>query len=271
MATNTPHMRAARPRVPLYGAPPNVSDTNAPMISELLYGEVFCLTEAITPRADFVAGHSVHDKYSGYARASDLMPDEGAGARVSALRSFVFPAPDLKTPPLFALSLGSLVKADFADVDGFVAVQQGGKTIGYIFAAHLTPLAPAPPTNAKAAPTKSTYADVAQQFLGTPYLWGGRSSLGIDCSGLVQISLQQAGRSCPRDSHEQAAALGAPATTPEYGDLLFWKETANITHVGMVSAPNRLLHATAHTMTVIEEDLKNACARIGAPLIKRLI
>ncbi|MEM8699656.1 MAG: NlpC/P60 family protein, partial [Pseudomonadota bacterium] len=99
-------------------------------------------------------------------------------------------------------------------------------------------------------------------FLGMPYVWGGRSSFGLDCSALVQLALQAAGLDCPRDSDMQEAALGetlTPGTVPKRGDLLFWKG-----HVGIVCDSQTLLHATAHGMQVISEPLSRAIARIVA-------
>ena len=100
---------------------------------------------------------------------------------------------------------------------------------------------------------------VAESFLGVPYLWGGKSSLGIDCSGLVQIALQTAGVACPRDTYMQESALGQPKALAELrrGDLVFWKG-----HVGIASDATTLLHANAHHMMVVKEPVSEAVTRI---------
>ena len=148
---------------------------------------------------------------------------------------------------------------------------------GFVFAGHLRPLARREPD----------FVAVAEGLVGAPYLWGGKTSQGVDCSGLVQISLAQAGIAAPRDTDLQQARLGraldpvadfsnAALPTADLaglarGDLVFWKG-----HVGIMTDPQTLLHATAYTMSVIREPLRPARDRIlagkGGPItaIRRL-
>ena len=103
------------------------------------------------------------------------------------------------------------------------------------------------------------YVELARRFIGIPYLWGAKESLGIDCSGLMQVVLMQAGYACPRDSDMQMVSVGEQVSgTPQRGDLIFWKG-----HVGLITDPNSLLHANAHFMAVVEERLDLAIERIS--------
>src|SRR6202023_3023919 len=111
---------------------------------------------------------------------------------------------------------------------------------------------------------ESDFVAVAEQFAGTPYLWGGKSSLGIDCSGLVQVSLNAAGTGCPRDSDMQQDGLGRALTSAESkklqrGDLIFWKG-----HVAIARDAHTIVHANAHDMATVVENTHNAIARIEA-------
>jgi cell wall-associated NlpC family hydrolase len=188
------------------------------------------------------------DGYVGYLPAAALGPPDPAPThRVTALRSFVFPAPDLKRPPLGHLSLGARVSV-VATEAGYALLAGGGA----VWAAHLS----AP--DARAADIAGT----AERLVGTPYLWGGRSSLGLDCSGLVQLVLGEAGLAAPRDADMQERGLGThlpvdPAGLRR-GDLVFWRG-----HVGLMLDGERLIHANGHHMAVAVEPLREAVERIA--------
>jgi cell wall-associated NlpC family hydrolase len=122
---------------------------------------------------------------------------------------------------------------------------------GFVPACHLMPVGTREPD----------YVAVAERFLGVPYLWGGKSSLGLDCSGLVQIALTASGAACPRDSDMQEHALGAavPLTELQRGDLVFWND-----HVAIVRDQATLIHANAFHMAVAFEPAREAITRIAA-------
>ncbi|HEX5779788.1 MAG TPA: NlpC/P60 family protein [Xanthobacteraceae bacterium] len=221
-------------------------EPDAPLDTEALHGERVTIYE--TNDEGWSWGQLERDGYVGWLPASEL-GDEGPPPthRVSALRTLVFRGPDIKQPPLASLSLGSRVFV--ARIKGEFAVSEAG---GFIPARHLAPL----------AEHESDFVAVAERFIGTPYLWGGRSSLGLDCSGLVQVALQAAGIECPRDSDMQAAfgsavPFSGDTATLRRGDLVCWKR-----HIGIVSAPGRLLHANAFHMAVADEPLDEAIERI---------
>ena len=161
-------------------------------------------------------------------------------------RTLAFPGPDIKLPPAAALPMGA--RLAIARQDERFAVTANG---WHLPIAHL-------------APIKARQADfvaVAEEFLHAPYLWGGKTSLGIDCSGLVQVALQAAGIACPRDSDMQELALGKLSSLGELrrGDLVFWKG-----HVAIARDSETLLHANAHAMAVAIEPAAEAIARIKA-------
>ncbi len=165
---------------------------------------------------------------------------------MTALRTLAFPGPSIKLPPLEALPLGA--RLAIARIEDRMAVTPSG---AYLPAAHLAPL----------DWNESDFVAVAERFLGTPYLWGGKTALGLDCSGLVQVALTACGVSCPRDSDMQEAALGTAAaadpSTLTRGDLIFWKG-----HVAIVRDRTSLLHANAYHMAVAIEPIADAVVRI---------
>lgn len=235
--------QAALPVVPVAQRP----DPEAPLVTELLYGET---VRVYDERDGWVWLQSDVDDYVGYAPTSALSPDVGATThRVSALGTFAFSRPDIKSPPLMDLPLGARLVVE--RMEGQFAIISDG---GHVPAQHVAP-------EGSYAPE---FVAIAELFHGTPYLWGGRSRIGCDCSGLVQVALQAAGITCPRDSDMQQAALGASIDLAsdlsglQRGDLVFWRG-----HVGIMLDAERLLHANAHHMAVAVEPLREAASRIS--------
>ena len=223
---------------------------DAPLLTEALKGERVTVYDLNAE--GWAWGQLAADSYVGWLSANALAP-VGAPAthKVSALRTFGFPGPSIKLPPLEALPLGA--RLAIVRVEDRLAVTRSG---AYVPLPHLAPLDFVEPD----------FVAVAERFLGVPYLWGGKTALGIDCSGLVQVALTAAGHACPRDSDMQEGALGAPVTDAERkeclrrGDLVFWKG-----HVAIVRDANTLIHANAFHMAVALEPLAEAIARIRAP------
>jgi cell wall-associated NlpC family hydrolase len=187
------------------------------------------------------------DGYVGWLPMNALRaPGPTATHKVAVLRTILFPGRSIKAQPVEGLLLGSRLAVVGQDVD-LARLASGG----YVPARHLVPL------DAAAA----DFVAVAERFTGVPYLWGGKTSLGIDCSGLVQVSLTACGTECPRDSDMQRA-LGtavAPDEALQRGDLVFWAG-----HVGMMRDAATLLHANAFHMAVTSEPFVEAVARIRA-------
>ena len=204
--------------------------------TQLLYGERVTLYDE---EEGWGWVQAARDAYVGWVALNALWSrNDPPTHRVTVARTFIYPGPSIKLPPITAMPLGGDVTIIDERGDFLVTPEQG-----FIWRAHLAPLdRPA-----------ADFVAVAEMFIGAPYLWGGKSSLGVDCSGLVQISLLASGVNAPRDSDMQAAALGeflAPDATLQRGDFVFWKG-----HVGIMRDPVTLLHANGTHMLVSSELL----------------
>ncbi|MEN9708518.1 MAG: hypothetical protein RIQ68_926 [Pseudomonadota bacterium] len=192
-------------------------------------------------------GQLVSDGYVGYMSADSLHKTPLIPTHhVHVPRTFLYAAPNMKTPPVGALPMGAKVEVR-APREAFLQVTSGL----FIWASHLAPL----------DEMRADWVSTAESFLGMPYLWGGKTCLGLDCSGLVQIALQAAGIAAPRDTDMMQAELGTavPEGAPlRRGDLVFWKG-----HVGILQDPHRLLHANGHHMQVVSESFAEARQRIA--------
>lgn len=216
---------------------------------QALYGERVLVLERAAGSA-FVQAE--RDLYVGYVAEPELGPDSSASHWVAAPATHLYHHPDIKRGEAAALSLGARLRvkgpADGPVAGRFVETDQGL----FAIAQHLRPL----------GQWEGDPVAVAARLIGTPYLWGGNSRSGIDCSGLVQAALLACGIACPGDSDLQRQALGTALPDDaalQRGDLLFWPG-----HVALVAGPDALIHATAHAMAVVEEGLTSALARIAA-------
>ncbi len=219
-------------------------DPEAPLETEALHGEAVTVF-------DEAGGWSwvqlSRDSYVGYLPSAALGALEAPTHRVAALRTHAYTGPSVKRPPVAALSLGAQLAIPRAEGD--FLVDSAGR---FFWARHLAPM----------DSFESDFVAVADRFLNVPYLWGGRTSEGIDCSGLVQTALTAAGIPAPRDSDMLEADLGAAlpeGASPRRGDLVFWKG-----HVGVMRDSSTLLHANGFHMMTVAESLSEARNRIAA-------
>lgn len=231
--------------IPLRPAP----NTDVGVDTVLLYGEGFDVYDA---HDGWVWGQSRRDGYVGYVPQPALSQETSEATHVVAVpTTHLYPKADIKTEPVAALWMTSLLAptsltAEFATVGNY-----------FLPAQHLVTV----------EETASDWVTVAETFLHAPYVWGGKTAAGIDCSGLMQVALARAGILAPRDS-DMLREFGEEVSTDNLrrGDMLFWKG-----HVGVMSDPQTLLHATAFSMRVMREPLANTRKRIetdlGLPLL----
>jgi cell wall-associated NlpC family hydrolase len=233
------------PQTPVRGEP----RPDAPLATEALRGERVTIYDINDE--GWAWGQLATDGYVGWLAENALQPDgQRPTHKVTALRTFVFPGPSIKLPPLQALPFGAqLVVAETKDP---MAITPAG---GYVPAVHLAPV----------KHHERDFVAVAERFVGAPYLWSGKTVLGLDCSGLVQVALAACAIASPRDSDMQEEVLGVPVPTasalddPQRGDLVFWKG-----HVAIVRDLTSLLHANAFHMVVAIEPIAEAIERIRA-------
>ena len=219
-------------------------EPDSPLETEALFGEpVMVYDEA----EGWAWAQLERDKYVGFLPFAALGAPAQPTHRVAALRTHAYPSSSIKLPPRMAMSLGA--RLTIVRQQGDFAVTQEGL---HVWARHL----------AEARSCEPDFVAVAERFLETPYLWGGRTSEGIDCSGLMQTALTAAGIAAPRDSDMMEAALGEPVALDgpmlQRGDLVFWKG-----HVGVMRDPETLLHANGWHMKVVSEPHAEARARIA--------
>jgi cell wall-associated NlpC family hydrolase len=241
-------MRLVAPSAFLRGRP----DPKAEALTELLFGEDVSVSFS---RADWAEVENLTDGYRGFMPAAALGESGPAATHhVVALRTLVYPEPNLKIPSIGALSfLSRICPGD--ERNGFAEVA----TDVWVPANHLAPINSIEPD----------YTKTALRFLEVPYLWGGRTTQGLDCSALVQLSLAAAGIAAPRDSGPQCATLGHRVlgdAPPRSGDLAFWPG-----HVAIALDDGMVVHANAHHMAVAVEPLAAVNARVGTtPEIRRI-
>jgi hypothetical protein len=220
---------------------------DAPLMTEALMGERVTVYEFNDE--GWAWGQLVDDGYVGWLPAAALIaPRETPTHKVTALRTLAFPGPSIKLPPVVMPPLGSRL-AVTREQDRFAV-----SPIGFLPAGHLAAI----------DHRETDFVAVAERFLGTPYLWGGKTNYGLDCSGLSQVALKACGIPCPRDSDMQERALGTPVADVNFanlrrGDLIFWKG-----HMAIVRDAATIVHANAFHMAVAIEPTAEAIARISA-------
>ena len=243
-------MRVLHAQAPVRKGP----QPDATMITEALRGELLSVFDR-SPDGCWAWVQLQEDRYVGWI-AADAIGEVGAEPthKVAVPRTLSFPNPDIKASPAHGLPFGAqlTVIGEAEDRNARYALVEPS---GAVVVQHL----------ARLGEIETDWTRVAESFLGAPYLWGGKTSLGLDCSGLVQVALRACGIPAPRDSDMQEAALG-DTLSPESrlpqlqrGDLVFWNG-----HVGLMQDPETLLHANAYHMAVAAEPLREAVDRLSS-------
>lgn len=237
----------ARGRAALRAAPSQDAVQN----DELLFGEPVTVFES---KDGWSWCQSGVDRYVGYVRDIALCEPVAADHRITALSTPMLSGPDIKRATRDMLPFNARVKV-LMRANGYALIENGG----YVFTGHLAPI----------ERTAPDWVETAERFIGTPYVWGGKTHAGMDCSGLVQTALAGSGIAAPRDTDMQENELGLDcgAGPRQRGDIVFWPG-----HVGIMLDAERLLHANSFHMQVEIEPLAEALARIGDKVtaIKRL-
>lgn len=216
----------------------NRPDRKTALSNQILYGEFFTIFEI---KDGWAWGQSLKDDYVGYCSLNNLTPDlHKTTHHVSALSTFIYPEPNFKLPPIDQLHMISDVSViNETQTNGFVQLADGN----WIYATHI------------AKDYGEDPVSEALKFLYTPYLWGGRSNAGIDCSGLLQIAYASVGITIPRDADLQEKTIGNILSDDEelqHGDIAFFPG-----HVGLMIDDIHILHANAHHMRVSIDPLKD--------------
>jgi len=227
---------------------------DAGQVSQIRYGEFLDVFEM--RRDGFAWVQNRIDRYVGYIDSNKVLSEEigDLSSRISVLRTFVYLRPDLKSPPIDELTLGSYVRP-LAQEGDFRKLASGG----YVFAKHIV---------AAKDIMVADYVFTAGRMMNVPYLWGGRTPKGLDCSGLVQLALDIAGIDAPRDSDQQCQVFGQPLPRHwrdmawQRGDLVFFTG-----HVGIMTGPEHMIHASAVDMKVTVDPLVKAVFDRGSDII----
>ncbi len=215
------------------------ADETAEPSNELLYGESI---EVLEQDGEYVLVKAQHDGYEGYISMTSLQSHREKTHKISVPSTHLYQDPDFKTPPLMPLYFLSHVHVTDEKQEGFVRLANGG----WVFAEHLE----------NVSTQQDDFVETALKFEDTPYIWGGRSMNGIDCSGLVQISLMAAKIECPRDTKDQVQSIGQSleldGVTFQRGDFIFFER-----HVGIMLDSENILNATSRHMQTVTEKLSD--------------
>lgn len=217
-----------------------LASSNGALNRQLLHGDLFCVLEE---HNQFAFGFEKRSEYVGYVRMSDLETPDTITHWISTMGANVYPEPSIKSKPIMALPFAAHITC-YNRGTNFWETRHG-----FVPFAQTRMLSESAPD----------FTTTAQFFFGVPYLWGGDTNWGLDCSGLVNIALRVSDLHDPRDSDQQEEYFGdVPRGEPrKRGDLVFWPG-----HVGIFVNRGFIIHASAHHMSVMVEDVREVRDRI---------
>ena len=222
-------------------------NNSAPLLTQAFFGEEVSMLDEANGWA-FCQLNS--DGYVGFLKSEHLSTHGLQPSHsVAVPLSHVYPKPDVRAPIGMAIPFGAQVTISEGVEEKRFSEVRG---LGWIYKRHLKPL----------GSLNADYLQTAAMFLHAPYVWGGKTALGLDCSALVQLALNYAGKDCPRDTDQQLEMLGrsvgANISACEKGDLVFFPG-----HVGFMLDKMRLLHANATYMRVTLDKLESVVSRLS--------
>ncbi len=220
------------------------SDQGTTLERQFLFGEAFCVT---AEQNGWAEGYRPSDQYAGFLRVDDLAGWADPSNRISDMGGHVYAVPNFKTVPMMHLPFQAEITV--VGEEGHYVELAGG---GFVHQQQVESLVAIEPD----------YVKTAERYLGVPYLWGGNTQYGLDCSGLVSAALKRAKIDCAADSGAQEKTVGERLTHSEplqRGDFVFWEG-----HVGLIHGPDMLLHANGYHMKTVLEPFEQACTRILA-------
>ena len=226
---------------------------NSPLETECLFGET---VEVLDEDLDWVYCKLITDNYHGWVKKNNIAKFKKATHRVFNIRTFIYNDADLKSNIALYLPMGAnlVVEKIYSEWAKIIYLVDERIKVGYVPAQHIVEL----------QHKVSDWVAIAQSLEGTPYNWGGRDTIGLDCSALLQLTYQTYGQAIGRNTSDQVK-LDKPIidniSDLKRGCVIFWKG-----HVGIMINKVNCIHANAFHMKTVTEPLIDIICRMDKKL-----